>query len=303
MADPIVKWPGGKRQLLDKLVARCPEEYNKYHEPFFGGGALFFKLEPESGTVNDANVRLINMYKQVRDNVDEVIELLSTYNHPTDDPVSSREFSDTTRSGDDIENFYYQQRELFNCRPNGEKYDEVEEAALLLYLNRTCYNGVYRENSDGEFNTPIGGYDHPQWLQETALVEASDVLRNVEIQCGDYSYIADAGGSDDLVYFDPPYSQRSGHDYTGSAWSQDDQEHLISIMQEISEKGARVILSNSGDMVNRYFDAGFHVSETKADRYINQDGDGRNQSFSEVIATSFPPKEWRDGRQAELTDF
>jgi DNA adenine methylase len=130
MAEPIRKWARGKRQLLEELHARLPESFDAYHEPFLGGGALFFDLEPASGTVNDTNERLVNFYEQVRDRPAALIERCRAFADPESDP-------DSERAHADVRNYYYQQRTLFNRRPRGEEFDPLEEAALLLYLDRT----------------------------------------------------------------------------------------------------------------------------------------------------------------------
>ncbi len=304
MADPILKWPGGKRQLLDELTSRSPPNFEQYHEPFFGGGALFFHLEPERGTINDANPRLMNVYKQIRDRPEKVIEQLKSYRHPQSPPDNGRDFSDKTRKGDDINLYYYQQRELFNRRPNNEKFDEVEEAALFLYINRTCYNGLYRENQNGEFNASVGSYDDPNWVQEELLRKASRVLDGTTIRVGDYSYIVEKAQKNDFVYFDPPYSITSNHAYTdGNFGSDDEQRGVINIAVELSEAEIDVMISNSGDMYEKYSDSGFYVVDTQADRVISKDGSNRGKSFEEVIATTIPPEKWDGGLQTTLTSF
>lgn len=304
MAKPILKWPGGKRQLLNELSARCPTNFNRYHEPFFGGGALFFELEPNNATINDANPRLMNVYQQVRDNPDDVIQLLKSYRHPKEPPDPERSFCDETRKGDSIDIYYYQQRELFNRRPNNEEFEEIEEAAIFLYLNRTCYNGLYRENQNGEFNASVGSYEDPNWVQEELLQKASEVLKGTPIQIGDYSYIVEEAEEGDFVYFDPPYSQTSNHAYTdGRFGNSKEQNNLIDIATSLVDSGVDVMLSNSGDMYEAYVDSGFHVIDTKADRVISNDGSNRGQSFNEVIATTVPPSEWEGGRQTTLTTF
>lgn len=178
MVQPVLKWAGGKRQLLDELYARFPEEYGHFHEPFFGGSALFFDLEPENGTINDTNSRLINFYEQVRDNPEELIDRLRSFKDPESDPDDNSGYGQTNHKGKEIKNYYYQQRARFNKRPYGEDFNPIEEAALLLYLNRTCYNGLYRENSSGGFDVPIGRYSDPDWVQADRIRAVSSVLEN-----------------------------------------------------------------------------------------------------------------------------
>lgn len=306
MANPVLKWAGGKRQLLDELYSRFPRSYDHFHEPFFGGGALFFDIEPDNGTINDTNSRLINFYKQVRDRPRELIELLQTFNDPEAEADPERRFADTNRKGKEIKNYYYQQRELFNNRPYGDDYDELEEAALLLYLNRTCYNGLYRENSSGGFNVPIGRYSNPDWVRKKEIRKASRVLADTEIHNSDFKYILNEAGEGDLVYFDPPYEPMSPTayftDYSAEGFGQDDQKRLLNVAQELDQNGVNVILSNSGIMYEMYDDAGFHVEVEGATRSINSDGENRDE-VEEIIATNIPPGERRQAGQQGLADF
>ncbi|ELZ74749.1 DNA adenine methylase [Haloferax larsenii JCM 13917] len=306
MAKPILKWAGGKRQLLDELKNRFPRSYTHFHEPCFGGGALFFDLEPENGTINDTNSRLINFYKQVRDHPDELIELSRSFKDPESEPDPERNFSETNRKGKSISNYYYQQRELFNNRPYGDEYDDLEEAALLLYLNRTCYNGLYRENSSGGFNVPIGRYSNPDWVREKEIRRASRVLQNTNIYNTDFEYIRNKAEEGDLVYFDPPYEPMSPTayftDYSADGFGQEDQQRLLELAKELDQKGVSVILSNSGVMYEMYDEAGFHVEVEGATRAINSDAENRDE-VDEIIATNVPPKQRQTVGQSGLSDF
>jgi len=299
MAKPVLKWAGGKRQLLDALYARFPASYDRYHEPFFGGGAVFFDLEPEDGSINDTNPRLVNFYRQVRDRPEDLIELLRTYENPESDPDPDREHSD-------VKNYYYQQRELFNCRPRDEAFDELEEAALLLYLNRTGFNGLYRENSSGEFNVPIGRYENPDWVQADRIRAASRVLEATEISNRDFEYILEAVSEGDLVYFDPPYEPMSPTanftDYSAEGFGKEDQERLLDTVEELDDRGVNVILSNSGVMFEMYDEAGFLVEREGATRAINSDADNRGE-VDEVIVTNVQPDQRREAGQQTITDF
>jgi len=306
MVDPILKWAGGKRQLLDELYSRFPDSYEHYHEPFFGGGALFFDFEPENGSINDTNDRLINFYRQARDNPEELISILRSFRDPEADPDTDRRFSESNRKEKEIDNYYYQQRELFNNRPHGDDYDELEEAALLLYLNRTCYNGLYRENSSGGFNVPIGRYTNPNWVHADKIRSASTVLKNTEIHNTDFEYILDRASEGDLVYFDPPYEPMSPTayftDYSAEGFGRDDQQRLLATAQKLDENGVNVILSNSGVMYELYDDAGFHVEVEGATRAINSDAGNRDE-VDEIIATNVSPAGRRRTGQQGLADF
>jgi DNA adenine methylase (dam) len=287
-------------------TAAYPKTHTHYHEPFFGGGALFFDLEPKDGTINDTNPRLINFYKQVRDNPEELIKLLRSFDEPESNPDPERQFSSANRKGKGIKNYYYQQRELFNNRPYGDEYDELEESALLLYLNRTCYNGLYRENSSGGFNVPIGRYNNPDWVRADEIRKASRVLDDTEIRNTGFEYITEVAKEDDLVYFDPPYEPMSPTayftDYSAEGFGKADQERLRDAAQELDERGVNVILSNSGVMYEVYDEAGFYVEVEGATRAINSDAENRDE-VEEIIATNIAPEERRRAGQQGLADF
>ncbi|SMO43816.1 DNA adenine methylase [Halorubrum cibi] len=305
MAEPILKWAGGKRQLLDALYARFPESFDRYHEPFVGGGALFFDLEPSAGTINDANSRLVSLYERVRDEPDRLIERLESFEDPESDPDPDLPYAETTQRGRDVESYYYQQRARFNDRPYTGEYDPLEEAALLVYLNRTCYNGLYRENADGGFNVPIGRYANPDWVKRDRIRRASDVLADVEVSNRDFEYVLDVADAGDLVYFDPPYEPMSPTAdftaYSADGFDREDQERLIEVATTLDDRGVNVLVSNSGVTYDRYAEAGFHVDTVDATRAINSDGDGR-EAVDEVIATNVPePARLADGQRALST--
>jgi len=306
MVKPVLKWAGGKRQLLDEIYSRFPKDYDHFHEPLFGGGAVFFDLEPKNGTINDTNTRLINFYRQVRDSPDELIERLETFKDPESDPDPNREFSKENRKGKEIKNYYYQQRELFNRRPAGEDFEPLEEAALLLYLNRTCYNGLYRENSNGGFNVPIGRYSNPDWVRRDEIHAASEVLDNTDIKNEDFTYILDEAKEGDLVYFDPPYKPMSSTayftDYSADGFDQEDQERLLEATKKLDEQDVYVISSNSGVTFDMYDEAGFAVEIEGATRAINSDGENRDE-VDEIIATNVASEKRKTAGQMGLTDF
>lgn len=306
MATPVLKWAGGKRQLLSELYDRFPDSFANYHEPFFGGGAVFFDQEPEGGTINDTNARLVNFYRQVRDNPEDLLDRCRSFDDPEADPDPERAFSCETRKGTDVKNYYYQQRELFNRRPNDEDFDPLDEAALLLYLNRTCFNGLYRENRSGEFNVPIGRYASPDWVREREVRAASDVLAETTIHHGDFDYVLSEAEAGDLVYFDPPYKPMSSTayftDYSADGFDRDDQERLIDVASQLDERGVAVVLSNSGVTYDLYEEAGFYVDIEGATRAINSDGENRDE-VDEIIATNVPPEDRATHGQQAITDF
>jgi DNA adenine methylase len=306
VADPVLKWAGGKRQLLDELSDRFPASFETYHEPFVGGGAVFFHLEPGEARINDANPRLANFYEQVRDRPGDLLARLETYRDPEADTDDAQAFADTDRDGDPVENYYYQQRALFNRRPNGEDFDPVAEAARLLYLNRTCFNGLYRENTGGEFNVPIGRYAAPDWVQRDRVRAASRVLDGVAVSNRDFERVLDRASPGDLVYLDPPYEPMSPTadftEYSADGFDRADQDRLCRATQRLDERGVDVVLSNSGVTRDRYSEAGFSVERVGATRAINSDAGNRDE-VDEIIATNIPPDDRRGHSQSSLGEF
>jgi len=294
MAKPILKWAGGKRQILDAITEAFPrkEEIGSYHEPFFGGGAVFFKegYKYDSGSINDVNKRLVNLYRTVQDpnKKDRLIEILQEDLKPPDSEPVPGEY-------DDARSYYYQQREIFNKRPRGEPFDEVKEAALLVYLNVTCFNGLYRENQSGEFNVPWN-HSNPDWDRSSRIEEASKLLQGVEINCGDYQYIEDSKEvtSGDLVYFDPPYdtdSDSSSFDqYHFEAFNKEDQWQLRDTADRLVEQGIDVVISNVPSVMEIYTDNKYEIRPIGARRSINSDGSDRGEVQEVVITTVDEPR-------------
>jgi len=309
MAEPILKWAGGKRQILSQIVSHFPpeEDIGGYHEPFFGGGAVFFReCHVHGRTVNDINTRLVNFYKVVRDQPQELMRELKDFKRPEADPVSDRPFSKTNRKGKEIKSYYYQVRELFNRRPNGEEFDEVEEAAQLLYLNRTCYNGLYRENRSGEFNVPSGNYSNPDWEQRSRIREASNALEDVELFNTDFSYVSDHVEEGDLVYCDPPYDPNGDAstfaEYSSDVFGKEEQERLRDLALDLNDRGVYVVISNApsvGELYKPFNNNGFHVNKVGARRAINSNADGRGE-VKEVLITNAEELRARDGTISEF---
>ncbi|WP_096391305.1 DNA adenine methylase [Halopenitus persicus] len=306
MAKPVLKWAGGKRQLLEAIYRRFPTDYDRYHEPFFGGGAVFFDLEPANATINDTNPRLVNFYEQVRDAPEALIDRLESFDDPEADPDPDLAFAEETLRGATVDAYYYQQRARFNRRPYGESFDALEEAALLAYLNRTCYNGLYRENADGGFNVPIGRYADPDWVQADRIREASRVLQGATIHNRDFEYVREVATPDDLVYVDPPYEPMSPTanftDYSADGFDREDQERLIDLVTDLDDAGVSVVVSNSGVTADRYLEAGLDVDLEGATRAINSDASNRDE-VDEIIATTVPDERRRGTAQTGLGEF
>lgn len=288
MVEPILKWAGGKRQLLSEITAQFPRNYERYHEPFVGGGAVFFNLSPEDGSINDLNPRLINFYRIVRDHPEALITENKTHEHDDD--------------------YYYAARGEFNAlRAEGapdSREDRIREASLLLYLNRTCFNGLYRENQSGEFNVPFGSYSDPNWVQAERIRAVSDILQNTTIHCGDFEYVREEATPADLAYFDPPYEPVSStanfNDYHADGFDKDDQRRLRNLAVNLDERDVSVVLSNSPPVAELYepYEA-FDVTVVDATRSINSDGTGRGE-VAEILITNVPED---DRRRVTLSEF
>ena len=280
MAEPILKWVGGKRQLLQELHSRFPISYEKYHEPFIGGGAVFFDLEPSEGTINDLNRRLISFYEVIRDHPEQLIE--ENHRHEYE------------------EEYYYDARDRFN---ELHKLDErsleeqIEEASLMLYLNRTGYNGLYRENQSGGFNVPFGRHTNPDFIRERQVRKASGILDDIEIYNRDFDYLIDYAEEGDLVYFDPPYepvSQTADFtQYQSDGFDKDDQRRLRDLAVSLSQSGVNVVISNSPPVGELYEDVSeFSIEVVEAVRMVNSDADNRDD-VAEVIITNVPAERQR----------
>lgn len=178
---PILKWAGGKTQMLNDLLPKVPSSYDRYIEPFLGGGAMFFALQPENAIISDSNPELINMYRQVADHVDDVIQYLEHYENTK-------------------ERFYAVRSQRW------EELPKSEAAARTIFLNKTCYNGLYRVNKKGEFNVPYGKYVNPKICDRDAVYAASSALKKAEILCGDYFFVLERHAKEgDFIFLDPPY--------------------------------------------------------------------------------------------------
>ena len=254
-ASPFLKWVGGKTQLLPALLDYVPAQFDTYIEPFVGGGALFFALQPAKAVLADSNQELINCYTVVRDRVEELIGVLRTYTYS--------------------EEFYYALR-------SEVPLDAVLRAARMIYLNHTCYNGLYRVNKKGQFNVPFGRYDNPLICDADRLRAASYALRNVELRCSNYQETLETyAGPDDFVYIDPPYHPVSQYSdfkrYTAEFFYADDQRALAQTVKELAQQGCSIVVSNSHcDFIYDIYD-GCRIIEVAAKRNINKDPTKRGE--------------------------
>jgi DNA adenine methylase len=273
-AKPFVKWAGGKQQLLTQFESFLPNAFDRYFEPFVGGGAVFFHLWsrdklPHQAFLFDVNEELVNAYLVIRDNVDDLIELLA---------VHKRRHS---------RQYYYKIRALDR---QDVTFSNVERAARTIYLNRTCYNGLYRVNKKGQFNVPIGSYKNPKVLYENTLRAASSALQGVNIATGDFEVVLDYAQAHDFFYFDPPYDPvsktASFTSYTAGDFGDEDQCRLANVFRRLSEKGCLCMLSNSYTpfILDLYRD--FRVETVHAIRAINSDANGRG-NIKEVVVLNY----------------
>lgn len=265
---PILKWAGGKTQMLNDLLPKVPFSYGKYIEPFFGGGAMFFALQPKNAIIADSNPELINMYREVAANIDEVIRYLRKYENTS-------------------EMFYAVREQEWTQLP------KAEAAARTIFLNRTCFNGLYRVNKQGKFNVPYGKYSNPKICDEDGLKAASEALKKAEILCGDYLLVLDHYAQPgDFVFLDPPYLPISEYAdfkrYTKEQFYEEDHVELAKIIMRLHERGCHIILTNSNHPLVHELYAPFTIDVIQTKRHISCNGSTRK---GEDVIVTIPPKQ------------
>lgn len=269
---PFLKWVGGKTQLLPELMKRVEMagDFGRYHEPFVGGGALFFELYRtgrlrKKAWLSDNNPRLIETYQGVRDHVDEVISLLRRHKK---------------RHSEDY--FYKVRGAVPNTLP--------ERAARIIYLNKTCYNGLYRENQKGQFNSPFGRYKNPQICDEDNLRAVAKALTKARVEQGHFETVVDKAQPGDLVYFDPPYypvsKTASFTGYDRGAFGEDSQRLLARVYAQLANKGVHVLLSNSMTPFIEDLFRDFAIDSVAANRAVNSRADRRGK-VAEALVRNF----------------
>lgn len=292
---PFVKWAGGKTQILSEIRKLYPDELgksmNKYAEPFVGGGAVLFDIlsnyDMEEIYISDINRSLINTYLTIRDNVDSLISLLGIY---------ERDF--IAKDIEERKEYFINNRKRFNeiKRINDNK-DMIESSALFIFLNKTCFNGLYRVNKKGEFNVPMGSYKNPCICDIDNLFLISDLLRNVNIVCADYKQSVNFIDKNTFVYIDPPYrplNETSGfNSYNEVIFDDNEQILLAKYVDKLSNIGAKVLASNSDpknvDIEDNFFDDLYKkhkISRINAKRMINSKGNLRG-NINELLICNF----------------
>ncbi len=267
---PFVKWAGGKRQLLPELVKRVPK-FTTYCEPFVGGGALFFYLQPKKAIINDFNKDLINTYITIQNDVESLIQYLSTYKNDSES--------------------YYKIREL-DRTPLFHRMSDTEKASRLIYLNKTCYNGLFRVNSMGEFNSPFGSYKSPNIVNEPTLRAIHNYFQNADVTflSGDFAVAVKGLKKGTFVYFDPPYDPVSASSnftgYTNLGFGKQEQRRLKEVCDELNTKGIKFLLSNSAtdfilDLYKEY-----NIEKISAKRVINSNANNRG-NVDEVLIRNY----------------
>ena len=290
LARPFVKWVGGKSQLLEEIREKYPQKIEKYCEPFVGGGAVLFdvlsKFQPKKVLINDINKELINTYEQIRNNCDDLILQLSEIQNKY-----------KSQSLDENKAFFYEKRERYNeLKINGDEAKNLEKAALFIFLNKTCFNGLYRVNSKGLFNVPFNNAKNPLLCDEENLRACSELLQNVQMTVGDYSKTKKFIDSKTFVYIDPPYrpiTQTSAFtSYSESQFADKEQVELGNFIEEIASEGAMVLASNSDpkntNKNDNFFDdlySHFKIERVSAARMINSNAKKRG-AISELLISN-----------------
>lgn len=291
---PFLKWAGGKGQLLKEIEKYYPydnENITKYAEPFVGGGAVLFdilsKYDLEEVYISDINAELINTYRIIRDDIDTLISMLQ---------VMQDEFIPLDTS--DRKVYYMEKRERFNdLKIDGDETINVEKAALMIFLNKTCFNGLFRVNKKGLFNVPMGSYKNPMICDENNLQAVSKKLQKVTIVCGDYRLSKEFIDEHTFVYFDPPYrpltNTASFTAYTETLFNDESQKELAEYVDELNKRGAKIVVSNSdpknSNIDDDFFDdiyAAHKIKRVEATRMINCNGKSRGK-IKELLISNF----------------
>ncbi len=277
LVKPFLKWAGGKRQLIHELKKNKPPDFHPskttYYEPFVGAGAFLFALQPKKAVINDTNFELINCYEVIRDSVDELIEELAKHQQSHG------------------EEYYYNIRD-WDRSPDFSQKTKIERASRIIFLNKTCYNGLFRVNSQGQFNVPFGRYKNPNILDIAVLKAVSLYLKNTKIKIfnKDFKESVDSAKEGDFIYFDPPYDPVSDtSSFTGydiNRFNKSEQERLKLTFDELNKRGCRVLLSNSDTPFIRRLYSSYRIDIVSASRAINSNALKRGK-INEVLVKNY----------------
>ena len=269
---PVLKWVGGKRQLLGTLTPLLPQRITTYCEPFVGGGALLFDLQPNTAYVNDINGDLIRVYNVIKSDVESLITTLQEYKNESD--------------------FFYAVRDWDRDKEKYSSLSDVQKAARILYLNKTCYNGLFRVNNAGEFNSPFGNYRNPNIVNAPTLRAVSSYLNTatVHLSSTDYAEVLQALPKGAFVYLDPPYDPISDTSsftgYSKGGFTRDDQIRLRECCDDLTARGVKFMLSNSSTDFIREQYAAYHIQTVQAKRAVNSDSTKRGE-VDEVVVRNY----------------
>lgn len=272
LAAPVLKWLGGKRQLMNDIVKLLPKTYTTYYEPFIGGGAVLFELQPNKAVINDVNGELINLYNVIKYNVELLIEDL--------------------RKHENTPEYFYGIRERDRNRNEYEKLSEVEKASRIVYLNKTCFNGLFRVNKAGEFNSPFGKYKNPNIVDEVTLRAVSKYFNKADIKIlnGDFESSLKGIRKGSFVYLDPPYDPVSNSaNFTGydkGGFNRDEQIRLKKLCDKLDKRGVKFLLSNSSTEFIKDLYKDYDITVVKAKRAINSNGNARGE-VDEVLVRNY----------------
>jgi len=279
LIKPFLKWAGGKRQLLSEIKTQLPKDIDKYtyYEPFLGAGAVFFELQPKKAEINDSNEQLILTYNAIKENVEKLILILKNYQKNND------------------KDSFYEIRNIDRDTIKFNKLTNIEKAARLIFLNKTCFNGLYRVNSKGMFNVPYGKYKNPAICEEKILRQISDYLNTNAINIFNIDFEKAVSTADDksFIYFDPPYHSPDKTNFTGyqaNGFGENEQKRLRDVLLKLTNKGIKCLVSNSdtGYIRELYNNDLFEIITVQAKRAINSNPSGRG-NVSEVLI-----KNWKE---------
>ncbi len=271
MVAPFLKWVGGKRQLLPAISNLLPQSFNGYYEAFIGGGAVLFDIQPRQAVINDFNPELINVYRVIKEKPEQLIKDLKRHKNESE--------------------YFYELRAL-DRQTGFNKLSDVKKASRVIYLNKTCYNGLYRVNSAGEFNAPFGRYKNPNIVNETTIRAVSEYLNsnNITILNGDFETAVETAQKGDFVYFDPPYvpvSQSANFTgYVKGGFDLKEQERLRNVCNQLNEKGVSFLLSNSSTHIIHELYKNYDIHTVKATRAINSNALKRG-AIDEVLIRNY----------------
>lgn len=269
--SPFVKWAGGKRQLSEAIKKRMPTEFNRYYEPFVGGGALYLELIPDGAVINDINSALMSAYRYIKDEPENLMSKL-----------------DALDSGlsEDPKPYYYQIRSLFNERLLAKEYG-IDTAAMLIFINKHCFNGLYRVNSKGAYNVPCNGSKRKSYSFDN-IMAVSRSLASATILNEDFETACSDAGAGDFVFFDSPYAPNnptSFESYTKEGFAKEEHERLAALFRKLTDRGCYCILTNHNTKFINELYSGFQIDVVQVKRMINSDASKRNGT--EVIIKNF----------------